>query len=191
MQTILELSALGVPDDRCVLLTADMTAAARIREQNLPASKLITAPPRLSELAGMLAGEASSTRVSGGAEVAPEPAAGGLCILVAEDNPVNQRLLSVMLGKLGHRVTVVDDGAKALDAANNGSFDVILMDMQMPVMGGLEATRRIRAAEAQQTRPPTPIYAMTANVLPEDRQACLEAGMNGHIAKPVKPALLR
>ena len=189
--TVHTLTELGVGSDRCVLLTADMSAAERIRKGGLAVSNLVTTPPRLSELASMLGCAEPVRRQPPEHDNETAKSETGLRILVAEDHEVNQRLLSVMLGKLGHHVTVVADGAQALDAANQGQFDVILMDMQMPVMGGLEATRRIRAAEVRLERKPTPIYAMTANVLPEDRQACLDAGMNGHIAKPVKPAVLR
>ena len=189
--TVRRLIESGVPGDRCVLLTTDMSAAETIRKLGLPLKKLITSPPRLSELVGMFSNDISPAVVHGGQASSTFKQKPGLDILVAEDNSVNQRLLSIMLGKLGHRVSLVEDGAQALAAIEQRRFDVILMDMQMPVMGGLEATRRIRAAEAQQGRTPTPIYAMTANVLPEDREACLAAGMNGHIAKPLKAALLQ
>jgi CheY-like chemotaxis protein/anti-sigma regulatory factor (Ser/Thr protein kinase) len=110
-------------------------------------------------------------------------------ILLAEDNQVNQRVAELMLSKLGHRVDVVADGAAAVQAAAEHRYDVVLMDVQMPQMDGLEATRRIRA----QCRPGSPphIVALTASALVEDREACAAAGMGGYLTKPVRVADLR
>ncbi|HRE18927.1 MAG TPA: response regulator, partial [Rhodocyclaceae bacterium] len=115
----------------------------------------------------------------------------GLKVLLAEDNPVNQELAVKLLEKRGHRVTIANNGAEALDSFEEGGFDVILMDMQMPVIGGLEAAEAIRAKEmrrswvmSEQFRP-VYIIAMTANVMDSDRHRCLEAGMNDFIPKPL------
>jgi PAS domain S-box-containing protein len=113
-----------------------------------------------------------------------------LRILLAEDNPVNQKLALSLLRKWGHTVTVVSDGAQALARSGAESFDVILMDLQMPVMGGIEATRLIRQRESGRGGR-LKIVAMTANALSEDRQRCLEAGMDEHVAKPLRPEHLR
>jgi CheY-like chemotaxis protein/HPt (histidine-containing phosphotransfer) domain-containing protein len=107
-------------------------------------------------------------------------------ILLAEDNPVNQRVASTMLERLGHRVDIAGDGAEAVATFRAGRYDAVLMDCQMPVMDGFEATRQIRA-EAGGT---IPIIALTASATSADRQACLEAGMNDHLAKPIQPAAL-
>ena len=120
--------------------------------------------------------------------VAPQtpPAPAGLHVLVVEDNPTNQKLAGIQLQKLGHRFTVAANGRLALDVlAAEGPFDLILMDMQMPEMDGLEATRRIRAREAEQHSRPVPILAMTANAMASDRDACLAAGMSDFLPKPV------
>ncbi len=106
----------------------------------------------------------------------------GLRVLVAEDVPVNQELVRLMLAPLGCEVVVVPDGEQALDAAASRAFDLILMDMQMPVLDGLEATRMIRRLGGAAAR--TPIVALTANVLPEQIERCRRAGMNDHVAKP-------
>ena len=103
-------------------------------------------------------------------------------VLVAEDVPVNQELVRLMLAPLGCAVVVVGDGEQAVDAAASGTFDLILMDMQMPVLDGLEATRTIRRLGGEAAR--TPIVALTANVLPEQIERCRRAGMNDHVAKP-------
>jgi PAS domain S-box-containing protein len=110
-------------------------------------------------------------------------------ILLAEDNVVNQRVAVGLLQRRGHAVTVVANGAEALDALKTGTFDIVLMDVQMPVMGGFEATAAIRAAEAQSGQH-IRIVAMTAHAMTGDRERCLAAGMDGYLAKPIDPAVL-
>ncbi len=124
-------------------------------------------------------------------------AAHSLNLLLVEDNPVNQELALRILEREGHRVVVANNGAEALDRFEDSRFDVILMDMQMPVMGGIEATEAIRAREMRrswvvsQDFKPVYIVAMTANVMASDRDRCLEAGMNDYVAKPLRPEALR
>jgi PAS domain S-box-containing protein len=119
---------------------------------------------------------------------APEPALGRrLHVLLAEDNVVNRRLVVSMLEKRGHAVTVAHNGREALSALSQAAFDVVLMDVQMPEMDGLEATAAIRADERGTGRH-QPIVAMTAHALQADREACLAAGMDAYLAKPVKAA---
>jgi signal transduction histidine kinase/DNA-binding response OmpR family regulator len=105
-------------------------------------------------------------------------------ILLAEDNPVNQKLATIILTKAGYKVTAVTSGRQALETFTNnpGDFDAILMDIQMPEMDGYEATRRIRQTGFNDI----PIIAMTANAMKGDRELCLEAGMNDYITKPIK-----
>jgi signal transduction histidine kinase/DNA-binding response OmpR family regulator len=114
----------------------------------------------------------------------PSPAAAGLRILLAEDNAVNQRLACRLLEKRGHRVTVAANGREAVEAVRRDVFDLVFMDVQMPVMGGFEATAVIRAAEGQ-TGKRLPVIAMTAHALTGDRERCLEAGMDEYITKPL------
>ena len=108
-----------------------------------------------------------------------------LRILMAEDNPVNQRLQVRILEKGGHAVVVVDNGRKALELAENQTFDLILMDVQMPEMNGLEATAAIRQRE-RISRRHIPIIAMTANAMSGDRQMCLDWGMDDYVSKPIR-----
>jgi CheY-like chemotaxis protein len=105
-------------------------------------------------------------------------------ILVAEDNPVNRKLIIHILEKMGHQAVAVGDGRKALAALAGGGFDLVLMDVQMPEMDGLEASRRITQRWPAHERPR--IVAMTANAMQGDRQACLAAGMDDYITKPIR-----
>lgn len=109
----------------------------------------------------------------------------GLRILVAEDNPVNQKLIRRILEKMGHTVTTVPNGKHALEAIENQSFDLILMDVQMPEMDGFEATALIREFQKGAGQK-TPIIAMTAHALKGDREQCIRAGMNDYVSKPVQ-----
>jgi CheY-like chemotaxis protein len=108
-----------------------------------------------------------------------------LKILVAEDNPVNQKLAVWMLEKRGHKVTVTQDGLQALAALQLEAFDLVLMDIQMPEMDGFEATAAIREAE-RGTGKHQPIFAMTAHAMKGDDQRCVDAGMDGYLAKPIR-----
>jgi signal transduction histidine kinase/AmiR/NasT family two-component response regulator len=111
-------------------------------------------------------------------------------VLAAEDNSVNQLVLKTLLHQIGVEPLVVENGADAVEAWKDAAWDVILMDMQMPVMDGLTAARAIRQAEAAMGRARTPIIALTANAMSHQIQQCLAAGMDGHVAKPIEAARL-
>ena len=108
-----------------------------------------------------------------------------LRILLAEDNAVNQKLALLLLGKLGYEADVAENGLEAIEALERKPYDVVLMDVQMPELDGIEATRRIVGRWPAVSRPR--IIAMTANAMLEDRDACLQAGMDDHVAKPIRP----
>jgi CheY-like chemotaxis protein len=112
-----------------------------------------------------------------------------LRVLVAEDNPMNQRVAAHMLKRLGHRAKIAANGREALEAVAGETFDAILMDCHMPEMDGYEATREIRRAEAASGRH-TPIIALTASVMQEDGAKCRAAGMDEYVAKPITMAAL-
>ncbi|MFY0662451.1 MAG: response regulator [Shimia sp.] len=122
------------------------------------------------------------------AEAQPQPGEplNGMRILVAEDNRVNQLVISKMLGPTGANLQFVPDGQQAVDAYKAGECDLILMDLSMPVLGGLEATRQIRAYEKDVARPACKIIAVTANAQPSDAEACMKAGMDDFLSKPFR-----
>jgi len=119
-----------------------------------------------------------------------EPSKRPLQILLAEDNVVNQKLATALLTKEGHKVVVVGNGQKAVEAATAQAFDLVFMDVQMPEMDGMEATTIIRRAE-QVSHRHTPIVAMTAHAMNGDREQCIEAGMDDYLTKPINLADLR
>jgi CheY-like chemotaxis protein len=132
--------------------------------------------------------------VSAPARTAPAPAEpeqgwlAGLRVLVVEDNPTNRLVATSMLGQLGAEVETAEDGAQGVAAVEAAAFDLIFMDIQMPVMDGLEATLRIRAMPEPKCS--IPIVATTANVLPAQLAAYRQSGINGVVAKPISPSTL-
>jgi signal transduction histidine kinase/CheY-like chemotaxis protein len=135
----------------------------------------------------VLAGEIELTSAP---EQAPpkHTAPSGLRILLAEDNPVNALLARELLRRRGHSVEAVITGEAAVGACGTGHFDLVIMDVHMPGLDGIEATLRIRRAEGENGTRPVPIFALTADALETGRRACLEAGMDGFLTKPVDPA---
>ena len=109
-------------------------------------------------------------------------------VLLVEDNQINQMVAQKMLEKIGLESTLAHDGQQALNMLEQNTYDAVLMDCQMPVLDGFEATRRIREQEALKT---LPVIAMTANVMEGDREKCIAVGMNDYIGKPVVEAALK
>ena len=140
----------------------------------------ITIPSRFVDRSEMVPAAAEAQRA--------EAARPALRILVAEDNDVNQILINAVLARMGHRVHLVANGQLAVEAVRRGDYDLVLMDLQMPGMDGMEATQAIRSLG--DARAALPIIAMTANAFEEDRQACLAAGMDDYVAKPIDVAHL-
>jgi len=110
-------------------------------------------------------------------------------VLLVEDNSANRRLAQIVLARHGHAITAVDSGAAALEALQHGRFDLILMDVQMPGMDGIDTTRAIRQSERRCGRR-LPIIALTAHAMAGDRERCLDAGMDGYLVKPIHPTAL-
>jgi CheY-like chemotaxis protein len=150
----------------------------------------VTKPIRPSQLYDLLLDVLGDSATAAPPERAAEPEPvtatehAGLRVLVAEDNPVNQRLARLLLEKLGHRADLVANGAEAVAALERRRYDVILMDVQMPEMDGLEATRLIHERWAA-ARPR--IIAVTAGAMSGDRERCLAAGMDDYLSKPIRP----
>jgi signal transduction histidine kinase/DNA-binding response OmpR family regulator len=158
--------------------------AKALREQAVAANVDATAASTLpAETTTKAAGPPPQ---NGNGHKAATPNRGGLRILLAEDNEVNRMLAVHMLKRQGHTVVIAQDGQEAVDAVQREVFDLVLMDVQMPVLGGFDATRQIRAQETAPDARHLPIIAMTAHALKGDREACLDAGMDDYIAKPIK-----
>jgi CheY-like chemotaxis protein len=111
-----------------------------------------------------------------------------LKILIAEDNKINQKYITAVLGKTGYEITVVEDGLQAVEAVRGRDFDVVLMDVQMPVLDGEQATKQIRALPTPKCD--VPIIALTAHAMSGARQECLDAGMDDYLSKPINSAAL-
>lgn len=126
---------------------------------------------------------------TGDAAVPGSRALGSLRVLLAEDNPLNQMVARGILEKRGSQVDTAVDGAEALAAWEAGDYDLILMNVQMPKMDGYEVTHATRQSE-RQLRGRTPIIGLTANAMKGDRELCLQAGMDGYVAKPVRSEAL-
>ena len=138
---------------------------------------------RVGETVPVNADEVQSARSAGAAEASDAP----LRILFADDHQVNRKVVALILEPLGVDLTGVEDGALALEAFRNGTFDLVLMDVQMPVMDGLTATRAIREFERSTGRARTPVISLTANAMSDDVRRSLEAGSDLHLAKPIRP----
>jgi CheY-like chemotaxis protein len=172
---------------------------ARSREMGIAAC--LTKPVRRSELRAAVLGAISNGRrlasCEGDRSSAASPVSGpdirpggrGLHILLAEDNAVNERVASGILKKCGHTVEVARDGRQAVSMQAAGSFDLILMDVQMPEMDGFEATAAIREME-KPTGAHIPVIAMTAHAMSGYQERCLEAGMDGYVTKPIRREVL-
>ena len=187
---------------RIVLLTPSTRHELPVADVSALTGYLVK-PLRAASLAARLATapDTAVPDITAPAEAAPAPlrdppqstaSASGLSILVAEDNEVNALLMRALLTRLGHHAVIAENGEAALEAwltasATATPFDLVLMDIQMPRLDGIETTRRIRAREAGRPGRATPILALTANTLAEDRNACFEAGMDGFLIKPLDP----
>ncbi len=175
--TVMMLSSAGRRED-----------AARCRELGVAAYliKPVGQKELRATIQSVLAKKAGKAAAVRNAARAHQPSLSeSLRVLLAEDNEVNQRLATALLNKHGHKVSIARNGMEAVLAFETGQFDLILMDVQMPVMSGLEATEKIREKE-RVTGAHIPIIALTAHAMNEDRQRCLLAGMDDYVSKPIK-----
>src|SRR5437763_1280919 len=199
--------ALGLSDIERLGEAARLHATQRI-VMFTPATRQELQPSAISALTGYLVKPLRAASLAARLTTAPEvtapslepaidtietsaaPSAKGLSILVAEDNQINALLIRSLLGRLGHDTVITTNGTEALEswlsAKSAGTpYDLVLMDIQMPQLNGIETTKRIRTLEAGEPGGRTPILALTANTLVEDRYACFEAGMDGFLIKPL------
>ncbi len=176
---------------RLVMLSSASNVGDNAQCQQLQIDRYLTKPVIESELL-----EVFLESLGAGERLVPLPIqeqtvpAKALNILVAEDGMTNQLVARGLLESLGHQVTIAADGEQTIQCWKSGSFDLILMDMHMPEVDGLEATRAIRRLETAEQLQPIPIIATTAAAMPEDVRRCLESGMNDFIAKPIQIELL-
>src|SRR6059036_1023532 len=173
-----------------MLLTSDVMSGDLARCRMLGVARHLVKPFTPSELlsAVLLALGQSIDPTTPLVPVGRDASARRLHVLVAEDNAVNQRVIVRLLEKMGHIPIVAYNGQEAVGAYESRPFDVVLMDVQMPVMDGLTATRMIRESEARHPgRRRLPIMALTAYAMRGDRERCLAAGMDDHLTKPVRP----
>lgn len=175
---------------QAAMLSSSLTKAESERVRDLGVQHCLSKPIRPSTLRRMLAeillpanGDQQQSQQLPQPIIQPEPTNGSaLNILVAEDNPVNQEIMAKRLHKMGHQVTIVDNGQEATEVIAKEHYDLVLMDLNMPVMGGIDAAKRIRAMDNDASI--VPIIALTAKAMPEDRQQCKAVGMDGFLTKP-------
>ncbi len=184
---------LGGQDAKAILLTHGVLSEKAIQELPCRIDAVVAKPVKQSDLfdalVTVLGYEELACRQERHSTTDGLPVTVQAEILLAEDNLVNQKLASLLLEKCGHQVHVVGDGKQAVEAWLAGEFDLILMDVQMPIMDGFEATAEIRRIQAETGRR-TPIVAMTAHAMKGDRERCLEAGMDDYVTKPINAKVL-
>ncbi len=181
--------------DECALLM--LSSAGRLPDhekgESLRIAQWLTKPVKQSDLLNAIERAVAPALIDGQCPSplpdALPPSAHPLNVLLAEDGVVNQKVASGLLNRRGHRVHIANNGREAVELLKQQPFDVVLMDVQMPVMDGFEATRAIRELE-QRTGGHIPIIAMTASAMKGDRERCLQMGMDGYISKPISSAEL-
>ncbi len=185
------IRASAAPPASLILLSSMSTS---LSESDLRlVDRVVTKPAKSAVLVRALA---ELTRASGPTVPATDAAPGalpfsGTRILLAEDNPVNQKLATRLLQRLGVEVQVAANGIEALQALRDADFDAVVMDCQMPLMDGYEATQRLRSADGAVRNPNVPVIALTAHALATDRAKCMQAGMNDYLTKPINPMHLQ
>ena len=181
----------GAPPASLILMTS---LATPLREDEIKlVDRIINKPAKTAVLVRALAALTQPARPADPPAVPSAVAAplAGLRVLVAEDHPVNQRLATRLLQRLGATVHVATNGLEAVQALRDADFDAVLMDCQMPQLDGYEATRQLRLPQSGCRNPRIPVIALTAHAMAADREKCLAAGMNDYLTKPINPDLLK
>ena len=176
----------GAPVVMMLTAPSQTESAARCRELGFPAYVIKpTSAQRLVETILMTLGHRDSIDEAPVSSRPSHTMSERLRVLVAEDSPVNLKLMTRILTKAGHQISGVEDGQAALNAITNGRYDIALMDIQMPVLDGLQAVKAVREHEQAQGRPRLPVIAVTAHAMKGDRERCLAAGFDGYVTKPI------
>ncbi len=194
-QALLEQALDVLEPERVIGMSADESFNADMARERFKLPRNVVKPVSRSALASrfvrtLVGGVAPVTAPMALLPLSGDPGQPATHILVVEDDALNQAIVSRMLRHAGYHVSVVSDGHSALATLREQQFDLVLMDWQMPDMDGLEVTRRMRAGEAGAAAQSVPVVALTANAFAEDRDACLAAGMNDFLTKPVLAASL-
>ena len=169
-----------------LLSQADSTAQG----QSPHNEQVIVLPARVNQFAELLKNQPQPDAIGQNNTADPSDTVDlGLRLLLVEDNVINQRVATGLLSKIGYTVDVAPDGAEAIELIQEQAYDLILMDCQMPVMDGYEATRRIRKMPVPTCN--TPIIAMTANAMKGDREKCISAGMDDYVTKPINAGRMK
>jgi PAS domain S-box-containing protein len=175
-----------------VMMLASAGRSEQLRQcHEIGVESVLTKPIRQSDLFDAIIeamGQTLCQDLGESEETAPAPGGRSMRVLLAEDNAVNARLARILLQRLGHEVRHVNNGLEVLEALESDTFDLILMDVQMPEMDGLEATRKIRGCLKHGG---IPIVALTAHALEDDKKLCFQAGMNSYVSKPIRPGKLK
>jgi len=179
---------------RCIMLTNRGLSGEAAKQMTPGVDGHINKPVRPSRLLALLRSDSdnldgdANTGSQSDSEAGTAPEGRTLRILLAEDNTVNQRVAIAMLSKGGHEIDIANDGVEALMMASKNQYDVVLMDVQMPNMSGIDATQKIRRLPGPNAE--VPIIAMTANAMVGDRETYLAAGMDDYVSKPIDPGML-
>jgi PAS domain S-box-containing protein len=176
-----------MPSVRSYLMLSPAAHAASAEDRMRGFDGFLVKPVRQVTLIARVANMAMPAPPLNATAAKPQMTASGCHVLLAEDNPINALLTKELLKRRGHTCSHVTSGEGLVDAVGQGEFDLILTDIHMPGMDGIEATKAIRALEAKLGRARTPVIALTADVLETGRRACREAGMDGFLTKPVEP----
>jgi CheY-like chemotaxis protein len=177
-------------EERLACLRVETSLPEQALPEEAPAAQEPDLPPLIVPLPAAQAAPAPRPEMHAAPEPRPAQSQTGLTILLAEDNPINMMLIRELLRRRGHNVVEVTNGNDAVSAMRERQFDLLLTDIHMPGMDGIEAARAIRRDEAAEGRPRAPIVALTADAMETGKRACQDAGMDGFLTKPVDPAEL-
>jgi CheY-like chemotaxis protein len=187
----------GVLGETVVMLTSDTRAGDVARARQLGLAAYLVKPIKRADLIRTIAALATPPSANSSAAAPTSPAQTEIIaaerplrVLLVDDSSDNRMLIQAYLKKLPYQIDTAEDGLAGFTKVREHTYDVVLMDMLMPVMDGLEATQAIRAWERAEGRQATPVVALTANAMEDDVRRCLNAGCDAHVAKPVKKAAL-